>query len=552
MSPVLFLGLALSRCDREPGPEGPSVAAPRFVEITDEVGLGGTNRELPAGSLQLPEIMGPGVALFDADGDGDLDLLVAGYPLPADRGTTEPHRLFRQEDDGRFVEVTESAGIGDPGFGQGLAVGDFDGDGDADVYLANYGADALYRNRGDGSFENVTAAAGLGDAGWSCAATFVDYDRDQDLDLFVVRYVRFDPQVRCARATSEPEYCTPQTFPSTTDLLYQNQGDGTFVDVSRQAGIVLPGAGLGVVACDLSGDGWVDLYVANDAQVNHLWVNQQDGRFEDQAYLRGVGVNRHGMPEASMGLTVGDVDGDGRLDLFMTHLAGENNTLFRQLEGASFRDSSAVSRMSALDLPYTGFGCAFLDHDHDGDLDLAVVNGRVRAGPVWPGARLPPFWQPYGEPNLLLENQGQGEFEDRSAAAGAFAAHVEVSRGLATGDLDNDGDLDLVVAQIGGGVRVFRNTNTAGHWLMLRLVTGRRDALGAEVEVVAGTRRLRRLCLAGFSYASSCDPRVHVGLGASDSFDRILVHWPDGQSEGFAGGRVDRFLTLVQGQGDSP
>ncbi len=546
--------LILGGCDAPEVP--PPLAAPvrtLFAEITAELGLSGPPEVWPDGTYTLPEIMGGGVALFDYDNDGDLDLLQIRSPPPGRFEAPAPNRLFEQRADGAFSDVTSISGLGEPGYGQGVAVGDADNDGDVDVYVTNYGPDAFFRNNGDGSFVDATSTAGLAGDHWSTSAAFVDYDRDGDLDLYVVHYVLFDPENRCSSKTGVPDYCGPQEFDGTIDTLYRNNGDGTFTDVTIDAGITSPGRGLGVVPVDLTGDGWVDIYIANDGEVNQLWVNRGDGTFVDEAVMRGIGFNVHGQAEASMGVTAGDADGDGRIDLFMTHLVGETNTLYLASENAIFTDASEISGLSAIDLSYTGFGCGFFDFDNDGDLDLALVNGRVKRGPAAPGTSPGGFWSRYAESNLLLRNDGGSGFADVSSAAGALTTWIEISRGLAFGDIDGDGDLDLVEGSL-AGIRLFRNDAPppGAHWLLVRAVSGKRDALGASVALVAGGRRMVRLALPAYSYASSSDSRVHFGLGESDSVAGIEVTWPDGTLERFTVPGVDREVTVHKGQGEPP
>ena len=535
---------------------GASAAEPPalLTEITASVISDDLSEDWPAGTYLVPEVTGGGVALFDYDGDGDLDIYQVRFPPPGRPRAPARNRLFRQEADGRFRDVSVAAGLGDPGYGQGVAVGDADNDGDLDVYVTNFGADAFYLNNGDGSFRNRTEAAGFAGDQWSSSAGFVDYDRDGDLDLYVVHFVDFVPPRACKGDVLPLAYCGPNNFQGTLDTLYRNDGDGSFTDVTAEAGITSPGKGLGVVFADLTGDGLVDFYVANDSEANQLWVNNGDGGFVEEAILRGIAFNGHGQPEASMGVAIGDVNGDARLDLFMTHMENESNTLYLATEHQIFSDHSDASGMAVVDLPFTGFGCGFFDFDNDGDLDLALVNGRVRQGRVLPGAAGGAFWGAYAEPNLLFRNDGAGRFTDVSARAGGFAGRPATSRGLAFGDLDRDGDVDLVVGNIGGPPRLFRNDAPppGAHWLMVRALAGKRDALGAEVTLRAGGRKLVRLVQTAYSYASSNDTRVHFGLGPIERIEAIEVTWPDGSRERFRATGVDRELSLHKGRGEVP
>ena len=525
-----------------------------FTEITDEVGLGKADSAWPDGTFFLPEIMGPGVGLLDYDGDGDLDILQPRVPPPGRPAAEAANRLYRQEPDGSFVDVTAEAGVGHPGFGQGLAIGDMNGNGHPDVYFANYGPDALYFNNGDGTFARGTERAGIADDRWSAGATLCDYDRDGDLDLYVVHYLSFDYEGACRAPSGIPDYCGPHQFDGVPDTLWQNAGDGTFVDVTRPAGIRLTDGkrakGLAAVCLDLTDDGFADIYVANDGEANQLWVNQGDGTFRDQAVMMGVAVNRHGHPEASMGLAVGDVDADGGVDLFMTHLALEHNTLYLRDRGRLFVERTVESRLSKHDLAFTGFGCALFDLDHDGDLDLALVNGRVRRDASDAGSTST-FWDSYGESNLLLANAGQGRFSDLTGSGGSLTSRIEVSRGLAVGDLDRDGDLDLVSSNADNTLRVYRNdAPLAGrHWLAVAARTSGRDAIGARVVVHAGGRARLGAILPGQSYMSSHEPVAHFGLGEIDRFERIELTWPDGSQEAFEGSAADRRIVVQQGEG---
>ena len=538
-----------------PAPERPSL----FSEITADVGLSDTACAWPDGAFRLTEITGPGVGLLDFDNDGDLDILQPRMPPPDDPRAPAPNRLYQQQSDGTFRDVTSAAGLGDPGFGQGAAVGDVDNDGDLDVYFTNYGPDALYLNRGDGSFADVTAPAGIAGDLWSTSAAFCDYDGDGLLDLYVAHYLWLDPGVTCGGPSGVRDYCDPINFDGVPDTLYRNNGDGTFTDVTVEAGLRLPeggktAKGLGLICTDLTHDGLVDFYVANDGQPNNLWVNRGDGTFADQALPLGLAVNRHGEPEASMGVTVGDVDANGAHDLFLTHLETETNTLYSGSRPSLFFDRSLESGLATYDRPFTGFGCGFFDYDHDGDLDLAVVNGRVNRGPRFESADLGDFWSSYAEPNFLFENRGSGTFSDASLRAGEFSSRVEVTRGLAFGDLDGDGDLDLVLSNVDNLLRVFRNDapRPGNHWLMVRAITRGRDALGAQVTARAGDREFLGFVLAGYSFASSNDPRAHLGLGSVDRIDEIEILWSDGRRERFRPDGVDRVLTLRRGHGEAP
>lgn len=545
-----LLGSALVSCESRDGDRA------LFTEVTAAVGLDDSPEVWPDGLYRIPELSPTGIGLFDFDNDGDLDIYQVCHPPPNRPDQPAPNRLFQQQSDGKFVRVPSASGLADPGYGNGVAIGDVDNDGDSDVYVLNYGADALYVNNGDGTYRNQTEPAGIRGEHWSSCAAFFDYDRDGDLDLYVSHYVVDDPARSCRVGVEERrDYCGPAQYFPVGDTLYRNKGDGTFVDVTKSAGITQKYPGFGVLGIDLTGDGWGDVYVANDKTPNLLYVNQRDGTFLEQALIAGVAFNGNGKTEASMGVTVGDANGDGQFDLFMTHLGGETNTLFVKQKGpgveGAFEDKSASSGLGGPSLGSTAWGCGFADFDNDGDLDLAVVNGKIARGPVNPGARSGPFWNDYAEPNQLFLNQGAGRFVDVSRLAGEFASGVEASRGLAFGDLDGDGDVDLVMSNIGNGLRVFRNDASPKnhHWLRVRAVTGKRDALGATVRIQAGPLRALRPLISTYSFQCASEAVAHFGLGPHQKVDLIEVVWPDGKVERFASSGVDRTVTLRQGEG---
>ncbi|MHC4219827.1 MAG: CRTAC1 family protein, partial [Planctomycetota bacterium] len=389
---------------------------------------------------------------------------------------------------------------------------------------------------------------------WSVSASFVDYDRDGRLDIYVADYLLDPNSKRCLDMSGRLDYCGPTACPPAPDKLFHNEGQGRFRDVSKSSGIASVAArGLGVVCADLNGDGWDDIYVANDADRNFLWMNQRDGTFEDAATVLGCAYNRDGSAEAGMGIAIGDVDGDGELDLFVTHLRGETNTFYRAGASGSFQDATDASGLGLSSIGFTGFGTGLIDFDHDADLDLVIVNGAVkRRSRQWPDAATDEFWKIYAEPNLLYVNDGTGRFRNASKQAGPMCGRAEVSRGLAVGDFDGDGDLDLVMTHGGGPGRLFRNDMPKqGRWLMVRAVDPElnRDALGAVVKVSAGGRTLQRIILSTFSYASTSAPVAHFGLGSVDRVDEVTVRWPDGMRERFAGPPLDRVVELRRGTG---
>ena len=552
---------------------------PLFLEVTTALGFSQAKTSWPPGTHALPEIVGSGVALLDYDSDGDLDVLHIRFPAPGKEKTPVPNQLFQQQSDGTFAEVTEAAGIGHIGYGQGVAVGDIDNDGNVDVYVTNYGPDAFYRNNGDGTF--TLKDVGLSNNAWGTSATFGDYDRDGDLDLYVANYVQFEPATICRGKHSAPGYCNPNVFEPATDRLFRNDGDGTFTDVTQQTGIAeMSGRGLGVVCLDLTGDGWADFYVANDGEANYLWVNQTDGTFVEEAILYGLAFNAYGQPEGSMGIAVGDVNADTQPDLLITHLSDETNTLYLASNDAVFIDVTEVAGFAGRDLPFTGFGCGFFDFDNDADLDIALVNGRVKRGEVLEGAVLGKFWNFYAEPNLLFQNnhrfpsvsdgRQQSEetssvsllppenrqfptvhFSDVSTRAPDFTKRLEVSRGMAFGDIDQDGDIDMVVSSHDNRLRFFRNDAPPPehHYLFVRAITRNRDAYGAQVTLRTESHTLTGYVLPGTGYLSSSSPIVHFGLGTISEVETIEVRWQDGSRERFPGTFPNRRITVYQGEG---
>jgi enediyne biosynthesis protein E4 len=557
---------------RAPGaPTGPGQAAEPakepFVDVTEASGARFVHVNGMSGNFYFSEIIGSGVALLDYDGDGRLDLLVLqGTPLTqadtvrAAKGACSA-RLFRNAPAAGgagngalgFVDVTEKSGLCSRGYGMGIAVGDYNNDGFVDVFITHFSAPSqLFRNNGDGTFTDVTQSAGVGGHGaWGSSATFFDLDRDGWLDLYVANYVDYtvEKDKKCHNYTSARDYCAPTTYPPVPGILYRNRGNGTFENVSLKAGIMRAyGNGLGVAAADVDGDGWQDLFVANDGNPNQLWINRRDGTFRNEADLRGAAVNADGAPEAGMGIDIADYDGNGTEDVFITHLTHEKATLYVNLGKGYFEDRSAAAGLYLATTPYTGFGTAFLDYDNDGWLDIVITNGAVHVIEKLVRAGDP---LPLHQTKQLLRNLGNGRYEEITAAAGRAFALSEVGRGLAVGDLDNDGATDFVVSNNNGPIRVFLNrVGAAGNWIGLRLMTGKRDAYGAKVELRRqGAPALWRRVRADGSYLSANDPRVLIGLGAASQIEALIVYWPDGTSERFPSPPLRKYSTLLQGAG---
>lgn len=557
-----------------------SMVPPRLIDVAQSRGIDFVHEPGPTGLYFFPEIMGSGAALLDYDSDGDLDVYMvngttaaphpaaSGSPVDAHVHGAATNRLYRQNADGWFVDVTKGSGLGDAGYGMGVAVGDVNNDGAPDVYVTNYGLDRLFVNDGKGIFRNLTEEAGIDNPSWGTSACFFDFDADGRLDLYVANYVRDDNWRKCRGLDGHPDYCQPNDFSGAPDKLYRNISEGgvvRFEDVSASSGIASMAApGLGVVSADFNGDRRLDLYVANDGTANFLWINVGNGTFREEALLRGAAFNADGEAQASMGIALGDIGGDGQPDLLLTHLGEDTNTLYSSDGTIGFIDDSVRSGIASPSFRYTGFGTVLADFDHDGDLDLVAVNGKIRRAarpdvsglsPA-PSLDLPEFWREYAEPGLLLLNDGNGRFVDVSSEVDSLTARPAVSRGLACGDIDNDGDLDVLISDTAQRPRLLVNeTSNLGHWLVVRTVEpsyGGRDAYGAVVTVIAGGRTWTRYVNSGGSYLSSHDPRVHFGLGSADRIDRLNVVWPDGGEETFIVESADRCVTVRHGEGRSP
>jgi len=526
-----------------------------FKEVAEQVGLKFQHYNGMTGKFYLPEITGSGAALFDCDNDGDLDVfLVQGNVLEPN---TRPNgtlfgRLFRNDlNPGKtlsFTDVTQKSGIVATGYGMGAAVGDINNDGLPDLYLSNLGSNQMYLNKGDGKFADVTKESGTDDPRWSTSASFFDYDRDGWLDLMIVNYADFSAtnNPSCYAATTAKDYCTPRVFRAPGNRLFHNKGNGTFEDVTAAAGVEKEfGHGLGVVTADFNNDGWIDIYVANDGDHNQLWINQKNGRFVNDALLAGCAVNRNGQAEAGMGVDAGDFDGNGTDDIFITHLMDETNTLYVNLGEGLFEDRTREAGLGMPGRRFTGFGTFFFDYDNDGWLDLFVANGAVQLLPELVRQKNP---FPLGQPDQLFRNTGKGSFVE-IVDEPEFSL-LEVGRGAAFGDVDNDGDADFLVTNNNGPARLFLNqVGNRNHWLGLRLVgKAGRDMLGAQVEIVVDDKRsLRRRVRTDGSYLSGNDPRVLVGLGAVTRVKAVRVRWPDGTVEEWKDLKINQYTILKEG-----
>ncbi len=502
---------------------------PLFTNVARAAGVTFRHEVGGVSPLTLLQTAGAGCAMLDYDGDGRLDLfLVNGMFLVGRPRERQPrHALYHNDGGGRFTDVTTRASVGGPAYGMGCAVADYDGDGRPDLYVTAYGGNTLYRNNGDGAFRDVTAAAGVRAGGWCTSAAWADFDGDGDLDLYVGRYVQFDRHSRLyCPIGAVPLACPPRYYPGAVGILYRNNGDGTFSDVTALSGANRPGKTLGVLWWDEDGDGRPDLYVANDGEANSLFHNEGGGRFQEVALARGLAYGASGNAEASMGVDAADYDGDGRPDLFVTDFQNETDALYQNDGAAGFTYQTAQAGLAEATLPTLGFGCGFIDYDNDGWPDLFVANGHVqdRVHDVDASAT-------YAQARQLFRNRGDGRFEDLSARGGPALTTPAVGRGAAFGDIDGDGDVDVLVNNCGGPAMLLRNELPRGrHWLTVRLQGDRpnRFGIGARVSVTASGRTRVAEARAGHSYASTSDPHLHFGLGAATRVDKLVVRWPCG------------------------
>ena len=539
-------------------PPPPQAPAPvTFTDITAQTGITFKHAAAPTSRKYLPETMGGGVALFDYDNDGRLDIYftngaalsdpMTAHAQPDKRDPRFSNRLYHQKADGTFADVTEHAGLRGDGYCFGVAAGDFDNDGFVDLYVTAYGGNTLYRNRGDGTFADVTKQLGVGASGWSTSAGWFDYDNDGRLDLFVARYMDWDfvrgdlfcgtPAVRA--------YCHPDNFKPVTNLLFHQKADGTFEDVSAKAKIAdAPGKGLGVAFADFDGDGFTDIFVANDSVRETLFHNRGDGTFEDVALLSGAGYDENGKTFAGMGVDAADYDNDGLPDIFITTLSNETYPLFRNNGDLTFTYVTQTSGVGQISLPFSGWGTHFLDMDNDGLRDLFVAQGHVLDT-----IEKTTSYLTYKQTPLLLRNTGRG-FVNVSASAGAPFNVPLAARGAAVGDIDNDGDTDIVLAQTDGPALILRNNNsTKNHWLgvVLTGTKANRQGFGARLVVTDTTGRKQTFDVTNAgSYLASNDPRVLVGLGTATGVNSIEVRWPGGRKQLITKPELDRYLTIKE------
>jgi hypothetical protein len=522
-----------------------------FTDITAQSGITFKHVASPE-KKYIVESMSGGVAMFDYDNDGDLDIYLVNaltVDLVKSKGKTKSE-FYRNEGNGKFTEIGEKAGVSDIGWGMGVAVGDYNNDGFEDLYVTCLGPDHLLKNNGNGTFSDVTAKAGVNDPRWTTGAGFVDYDNDGDLDLFVTNYVDFDinnlPEFGAGKTCqykSIPVQCGPRGLKGAGDSLFRNNGNGTFTDVSKQAGVMDENGyyGLGVLTGDFDDDGLIDIFVANDSTPNFHYRNKGDGTFEEIGFSAGTAVNENGSEQGSMGVTAGDYDHDGKLDIFITNFADEYNTLYHNDGKNSFTDLSYAAKVAAMSLPHVGWGTKFFDYDNDGWVDLFVANGHVY--PQLPG---------YRQPRLLHRNNRDSTFTEVSAEFGTVLTENRVSRGVAFGDIDNDGDVDLLIADLDGPPQLLRNDggNTGNSILVKTIgVKSNRGGIGARVTVVAGDLTQTDQVRSGDSYISQSDLRLHFGLEKRAKVDSIQVRWPSGAVDKISNVNVNRIITIKEGQG---
>lgn len=561
-------------CDRSPEAARDSAQSPAtstspaassvlFEDASARAGLRFQHDSGSRGEYMMPEHIGSGAALFDYDNDGRLDiyLIQCGGASSASK-----NQLYHQEPDGSFKNVSEGSGLDVAGAGMGASAGDVNNDGLADLFVTEYGRLRLFLNRGGGRFEEVSQAAGIDGDRWATAASFVDYDRDGWLDLVVGNYVDYNSTLQCKDPSGAPEFCGPQDFSTTVSRLFHNRGaaagpgKAAFEDVTVRSGFAkAQGKALGILCADFDGDRWPDIFIADDGIANRLYINQKNGTFAEEAMIRGLAYNAMGAAAGNMGIALGDVNNDGLFDLFITHLTHEEHALWMQGPRGLFEDKTAGFGLASQRERGTGFGTVLADFDLDGWPDLALINGTIRRGSAHSGPTLPgliPFWHPYAQHYQLFLNDSTGRFNNVSSANAPFCGFTGVGRGLACGDIDNDGAMDLLAVCAGGPAQLFHNVaSRRGHWLTIRAMDsamGGRDTIGAEVLVEAGGRHYWRLIQPSCSYLVSNDPRAHFGLGSASRYDALRILWPDGSEERFSGGQADRQLSIRKGTGEKP
>ena len=520
-----------------------------FTDVTKESGVTFQHEDGRSYKKYFVETLGSGIALFDYDNDNDVDIyLVNGTNLDSPDTTTDAaNRLYRNSGTGHFVDVTEASGVGHHGYGVGVCVADYDNDGWLDLYVTNFGSNVLYRNNGDGTFTDRTAEAGVQVLDWSAGCAFADVDADGDLDLYVANYVNFSVETHTpCRVNGILVYCSPRVYDGVKDIFFRNNDDGTFTEDTENAGFDnLAARGLGVTFADYDADGDADLYVANDADANFLYNNDGNGRFREQSQYSGVALSEHGLVENGMGVAFGDYDNDTWLDLVVTNFQHQTNTLYHSDDGEFFTDQTYSSGTGDISLPYLAWGVNLFDFDHDGFQDIFIANGHIHDN-----VTLIDSSTTYAQLNHLFRNNRNGTFTDVTTESGSGLALQRSSRGSAVGDIDNDGDLDLVVSNVGKGVDILRNDggHRSGNWINLKLVgtVSNRAAIGARVLIKGSDYHQIREVRSGSSYLSHNDLRLHFGVGTQEKVE-LEIRWQHGTIQRFEDVPVNRFLKIVEG-----
>ena len=548
LTPAAVLASLLLGCLLVAGQQSTAV---RFADVTRESGITFIHVSSPE-KRYIVESMSGGVALLDYDNDGYLDIYLVNS-LTVDLVKTNKKTksaLYRNNRDGTFTDVAEKARVADIGWGMGAAAGDYNNDGFVDIYVTCVGPDHLLKNNGDGTFTDVTRTARVGDPRWGAGASFVDYDRDGKLDLFVANYVAFDfnkmPEFgvgKLCQYKGVPVQCGPRGLPGDGDTLYKNKGDGTFDDVTKKAGVSDPDGyyGMQVMCSDFDEDGWIDIFVANDSTPNFLYQNKRDGTFKEVGFISGTAVNENGSEQGSMGVTIGDYDHDGKFDMFITNFDDDYNTLYHGDGDMSFTDVSYKANVAAVSFPFVGWGTKFFDYDNDGWVDIFVANGHVY-----------PQIPTYRQRNLFHKNNRDGTFTEIGAQLGPAFQEQRVGRGVAFGDLDNDGDVDIVINNLDGAPQLLRNESGNGNNSVLIKLVGvksNRDGIGARVKVVAGDLSQIDEVRSGDSYISQSDFRLHFGLEKRAKIDLIEVRWPSGNIDKIEDVKINRVVTIKEGSG---
>jgi hypothetical protein len=521
--------------------------SPIFVDVTEAVGIHFKHESGKSAHKHIIETMGSGAVFFDYDNDDDLDLYIvnSGYAPGTRTGPSKPGNvLYRNEGNGRFTDVMEISGTGDTGYGMTAAAADYDNDGDQDLYVANFGRDVLYRNNGDGTFTDVTEAAGVDNDLWGVGVAYLDFDLDGDLDIFVVNYLVYDTSMPPTTFSGIIGYGHPRTYKGAPDVLYRNNGDGTFTNVAEQAGVVNPteGRGMGAVVCDYDNDGWPDIYVANDTNRNFLYHNNGDGTFTDESLFLGTGYDENGVAEGSMGVDCGDYNKDGWLDFIVAN--SEKATLYRNDQGIVFTEDTAEAGLSHPTLPFVGFSPIFLDYDNDGHLDIFIVNGH-------PQDIIEQLTdqETYAQRDQLFRNNGDGTYTEISTIAGPYFSEALPGRAAAAGDYDNDGDTDIFIMNSNERAVLLRNeAGNRNHWIRIKLVgvKSNRDGIGARVRVTAeGDAQIAEV-KSGYSYASGGDLRLLFGLGQRSKVDQIEVRWPSGIIQQVENVSPNQTVTIIE------